>query len=333
MRESSVVFMSNVENSVNDTGVVRHDWTVAEISKLLQTPLNDLVYRAQELHRSYFDPNAVQLSTLLNIKSGGCPEDCAYCPQSAHYSPGTEAQPLMGVASVRDAARHAKERGATRFCMGAAWRNPKDRDLDRVIEMIAEIKTLGLETCATLGMLTTEQARRLGQAGLDYYNHNIDSSPEFYASIISTRDFEDRLRTLEAVRAAGMRVCCGGIIGMGEGIADRARMLMVLANMPQHPESVPINLLVRVAGTPLENVDAPDPFDMVRMIAVARIIMPASFVRLSAGRAEMNDELQALCFLAGANSIFYGEKLLTTDNPEAARDQRLFARLGLRALQ
>jgi biotin synthase len=325
--------MSNIENSVVNAGVVRHDWTVAEISRLLQTPLNNLVFRAQELHRSYFDPNTVQLSTLLNIKSGGCPEDCAYCPQSAHYSSGTEVQPLMSTDNVKDAARQAKERGATRFCMGAAWRNPKDRDLDRVIEMIAEVKTLGLETCATLGMLTLEQARRLGQAGLDYYNHNIDSSPEFYASIISTRDFADRLQTLEAVRAAGMRVCCGGIIGMGEGVADRARMLMVLANMPQHPESVPINLLVRVAGTPLEHVDAPDPFDMVRMIAVARIMMPASYVRLSAGRAEMNDELQALCFLAGANSIFYGEKLLTTDNPEAARDQKLFARLGLRALQ
>jgi biotin synthase len=325
--------MSNIENSVVNAGVVRHDWTVAEISRLLQTPLNNLVFRAQELHRSYFDPNTVQLSTLLNIKSGGCPEDCAYCPQSAHYSSGTEVQPLMSTDNVKDAARQAKERGATRFCMGAAWRNPKDRDLDRVIEMIAEVKTLGLETCATLGMLTLEQARRLGQAGLDYYNHNIDSSPEFYASIISTRDFADRLQTLEAVRAAGMRVCCGGIIGMGEGVADRARMLMVLANMPQHPESVPINLLVRVAGTPLEHVDAPDPFDMVRMIAVARIMMPASYVRLSAGRAEMNDELQALCFLAGANSIFYGEKLLTTDNPEAARDQQLFARLGLRALQ
>lgn len=318
---------------MNDAGAIRHDWSDTEVTRLLQTPLNDLVYHAQGLHRRYFDPNTVQLSTLLNIKSGGCPEDCAYCPQSAHYSTGTGAQPLMSVASVRDAARQAKARGATRFCMGAAWRNPKDRDLDRVIEMIAAVKILGLETCATLGMLTTEQAHRLGQAGLDYYNHNIDSSPEFYASIISTRDFTDRLQTLEAVRTAGIRVCCGGIIGMGEGIADRARMLMVLANMPQHPESVPINLLVRVAGTPLEHVDAPDPFDMVRMIAVARIMMPASCIRLSAGRAEMHDELQALCFLAGANSIFYGEKLLTTDNPEAASDQRLFARLGLRALQ
>lgn len=318
---------------MNDAGAIRHDWSDTEVTRLLQTPLNDLVYHAQGLHRRYFDPNTVQLSTLLNIKSGGCPEDCAYCPQSAHYSTGTGAQPLMSVASVRDAARQAKARGATRFCMGAAWRNPKDRDLDRVIEMIAAVKILGLETCATLGMLTTEQAHRLGQAGLDYYNHNIDSSPEFYASIISTRDFTDRLQTLEAVRTAGIRVCCGGIIGMGEGIADRARMLVVLANMPQHPESVPINLLVRVAGTPLEHVDAPDPFDMVRMIAVARIMMPASCIRLSAGRAEMHDELQALCFLAGANSIFYGEKLLTTDNPEAASDQRLFARLGLRALQ
>lgn len=325
--------MSNKATNVNDPGVIRHDWSDTEVSKLLQTPLNDLVYRAQELHRRHFDPNTVQLSTLLNIKSGGCPEDCAYCPQSAHYSSGTETQPLIDIAGVRDSARQAKERGATRFCMGAAWRNPRDRDLDRVIEMITEVKTLGLETCATLGMLTTEQAHRLGRAGLDYYNHNIDSSPEFYARIITTRDFEDRLRTLEAVRSAGMHVCCGGIIGMGESITDRARMLMVLANFPQHPESVPINLLVRVAGTPLEKVEAPDPFDMVRMIAVARILMPASYIRLSAGRAEMSDELQALCFLAGANSIFYGEKLLTTENPEAARDQRLFARLGLRALQ
>ena len=331
--ESSGVFMINEENSMKEPVDIWHDWKDAEVTKLLHAPLNDLVYRAQGLHRRYFDPNTVQLSTLLNIKSGGCPEDCAYCPQSARYATGTKAQPLMSVNSVRHAAQQAKERGATRFCMGAAWRNPKDRDLDRVIEMIAEVKTLGLETCATLGMLTLGQAQRLRQAGLDYYNHNIDSSPDFYAKIITTRDFADRLQTLEAVRETGMRVCCGGIIGMGEGIADRAHMLMVLANMPQHPESVPINLLVRVAGTPLEKVEAPDSFDIVRMIAVARIMLPASCIRLSAGRAEMNDELQALCFLAGANSIFYGEKLLTTENPEAARDQKLFARLGLRALQ
>jgi biotin synthase len=325
--------MTNNAYNMNVPGVFRHDWTDTEVADLLQTPLNDLVYRAQELHRRFFDPNTVQLSTLLNIKSGGCPEDCAYCPQSAHYSSGTRPKALVDIESVRDSARQAKELGATRFCMGAAWRNPKDRDLDRVIEMIAEVKALGLETCATLGMLTTEQAYRLSRAGLDYYNHNIDTSPEFYTTIITTRDFEDRLQTLKAVRSAGMHVCCGGIIGMGEGIMERARMLVVLANFPQHPESVPVNLLVRVAGTPLEHVAIPDPFDMVRMIAVARIMMPASYVRLSAGRADMSDELQALCFLAGANSIFYGEKLLTTDNPEAARDQVLFARLGLRALQ
>ncbi|MGH8120892.1 MAG: biotin synthase BioB [Gammaproteobacteria bacterium] len=312
---------------------VRHNWTEAEVTELLQTPLSDLVYRAQGLHRMYFDPNTVQLSTLLNIKTGGCPEDCAYCPQSARYQTGITAQPLMDVDSVKNAARKAKAQGATRFCMGAAWRSPRDRDLDHVIEMIAAVKSFGLETCATLGMLTKEQACRLKEEGLDFYNHNIDSSPEFYTGIISTRDFADRLQTLEAVRASGMRVCCGGIVGMGESTADRARMLMVLANLPQHPESVPINLLVRVAGTPLADRAPVDPFDMVRMIATARILMPASYIRLSAGRADMNDELQALCYLAGANSIFYGEKLLTTENPETAKDRELFARLGLRALQ
>lgn len=322
----------------NETGVtgkvdVRHDWTEVEATSLLQTPLNDLVFHAQGLHRQYFDPNTVQLSTLLNIKTGGCPEDCAYCPQSAHYQTGIKAQPLMDIETVKNAARQARAHGATRFCMGAAWRSPKDRDLDQVIEMIAVVKSLGLETCATLGMLTKDQACRLKEEGLDFYNHNIDSSPEFYAGIISTRDYADRLQTLEAVRTAGMRVCCGGIVGMGERTTDRARMLMVLANMPQHPESVPINLLVRVEGTPLADMAAVDPFDMVRMIATARIMMPASYIRLSAGRAEMNDELQALCYLAGANSIFYGEKLLTTENPDTARDRKLFTRLGLRALQ
>jgi len=328
-----VTYMPDNEAGVTGRGDVRHDWTEVEIIKLLQTPLNDLVYRAQGLHRRYFDPNTVQLSTLLNIKTGGCPEDCAYCPQSAHYQTGVEAQPLMDIETVKQAARQAQAQGATRFCMGAAWRSPRDRDLDHVIEMIAAVKSCGLETCATLGMLTNEQACRLKEEGLDFYNHNIDSSPEFYADIITTRDFDDRLRTLEAVRAAGMRVCCGGIIGMGENTTDRARMLMVLANMPQHPESVPINLLVRVEGTPLAGNNSVDPFDMVRMIATARIMLPASYIRLSAGRADMNDELQALCYLAGANSIFYGEKLLTTENPDAAKDRELFARLGLRALQ
>lgn len=312
---------------------LRHDWTQAEVVALLRMPINDLIYQAQVWHRRFFDPNTVQLSTLLNIKAGGCPEDCAYCPQSARYHTGVQAEPLLDKDSVLQAAQRARAMGATRFCMGAAWRSPRDRDLGLVLEMVAGIKGLGLETCATLGMLTREQAHRLKEGGLDFYNHNIDSSPEFYSSIITTRDFADRLRTLEAVRAAGMRVCCGGIIGMGENIVDRARMLIILANMPEHPESVPINLLVRVQGTPLAQQNNVDPFDLVRMIAAARIMLPASFIRLSAGRADLNDELQALCYLAGTNSVFYGEKLLTTENPEAARDGRLFARLGLRALQ
>ena len=311
---------------------LRHDWTEKEVSDLFVLPLNDLVYQAQTLFRQNFDPNTIQLSTLLNIKTGGCPEDCAYCPQSARYKTGLKAEPIMSLEKVIAAANEARSHGATRFCMGAAWRNPKDKDLDSVIEMVRAVKNLGMETCATLGMLNKEQAEKLKEAGLDYYNHNLDSSAEFYRNIISTRTYEDRIHTLEAVRSAGMKVCCGGIIGMGENYVDRARMLIVLANMPRHPESVPINLLVKVEGTPLENTEDPDPFDMVRMIAVARIMMPASYVRLSAGRTEMSDELQALCFLAGANSIFYGEKLLTTDNPELINDQKLFKRLGLRAL-
>lgn len=310
----------------------RHDWTEKEICDLFALPLNDLVFQAQTLFRQHFEPNTIQLSTLLNIKTGGCPEDCAYCPQSARYTTGVKAEPLMTLDKVTAAAKEARTHGATRFCMGAAWRNPKDKDLDDVIEMVKAVKELGMETCATLGMLTNEQAIKLKQAGLDFYNHNLDSSPEFYRDIITTRTYEDRLHTLEAVREAGMKVCCGGIIGMGEKTNDRARMLMLLANMPQHPESVPINLLVRVEGTPLDKSEAPDPFDMVRMISVARILMPASYVRLSAGRTEMSDELQALCFLAGANSIFYGERLLTTDNPDLINDQKLFKRLGLKAL-
>lgn len=316
----------------NGENQTRHDWTEKEVIDLFDLPLSDLVYQAQTQFRQYFDPNVIQLSTLLNIKSGGCPEDCAYCPQSARYKTGVKAEPLMALADIKAAAAEAKMQGATRFCMGAAWRNPRDKELDQVIDMVQAVKELGLETCATLGMLNEEQAGRLKQAGLDFYNHNLDSSPEFYRKIITTRTYDDRLRTLEAVRAAGMKVCCGGIIGMGENNQDRARMLMVLANMPQHPESVPINLLVRVEGTPLDAVASPDPFDMVRMIAVARIMMPASYVRLSAGRTEMSDELQALCFLAGANSVFYGEKLLTTDNPGLINDQKLFNRLGLKAL-
>jgi len=312
--------------------LIRHDWIQTEILNLFYQPLNDLVFQAQALHRRYFDPNVIQLSTLLNIKTGGCPEDCAYCPQSARYQTSVNAEPLMSLDKVRAAAEQAKGQGASRFCMGAAWRSPKDRDLDQVLEMVRTVKQSGLETCATLGMLTEEQALRLKEAGLDFYNHNLDSSAGFYRTIISTRTYEDRLQTLKAVRQAGMSVCCGGIIGMGEDLQDRAELLRVLATMPKHPESVPINLLVRVEGTPLYGVENLDPFEIVRTIAVARILMPASYVRLSAGRTGMNDELQALCFFAGANSIFYGEKLLTTDNPELEMDQKLFKRLGLKAL-
>lgn len=313
--------------------LIRHDWLQADILDLFYKPFNDLIFQAQTLHRHYFDPNIIQLSTLLNIKSGGCPEDCAYCPQSARYHTNVNAEPLMSLNEVREAAERAKKQGASRFCMGAAWRSPRDRDLDQVLEMVKTVKKSGLETCATLGMLTEEQALRLKQAGLDFYNHNLDSSAGFYRTIITTRTYEDRLQTLKAVRKAGMNVCCGGIIGMGENLTDRAEFLRVLATMPKHPESVPINLLVRVEGTPLYDVERPDPFEIVRTIAVARILMPASYVRLSAGRVEMNDELQSLCFLAGANSIFYGEQLLTTDNPELGKDQKLFKRLGLRALR
>lgn len=310
---------------------MRHDWTVAEILELFALPFNDLLHQAHEQHRQHFDPNAVQLSTLLNIKAGGCPEDCAYCPQSARYRTNVKAEPLLPLEEVVDAAKAAKANGAQRFCMGAAWRSPKERDLERVVEMIAAVKALGLETCATLGMLTRAQAERLKQAGLDYYNHNLDSSEAYYRRIVSTRTYADRLRTLEHVRAAGIHVCCGGIIGMGEDPRDRAELLRNLANLPRHPESVPINLLVRVAGTPLANALSLDPFDLVRTIAVARILMPCSYVRLSAGRQEMSDELQALCFYAGANSIFYGERLLTTDNPGLEHDRKLFDRLGIRA--
>lgn len=318
---------------MNCHSMIRHNWTATEVITLLSTPLNDLIYYAQTLFRQFFDPNTIQLSTLLNIKTGGCPEDCAYCPQSARYKTGIKAQPMLTLDEVKDSALAAKANGATRFCMGAAWRSPKDRDLEQVAEMVKTVKAVGMETCATLGMLSRPQANRLRQAGLDFYNHNLDTSPEFYSSIISTRIYTDRLDTLDAVRAAGIKVCCGGIIGMGENNKDRAAMLCVLSNMPEHPQSVPINLLVRVKGTPLQDIEPPDPFEIVRMIAAARIMMPASYVRLSAGRTEMSDELQALCFMAGANSIFYGEKLLTTDNPEWANDQKLFGRLGLKALQ
>ncbi len=309
--------------------MTRHDWTLAEVEALFAQPFMDLLFAAQQAHRRHQAPNTVQVSTLLSIKTGSCPEDCAYCPQSVRYDTGLETEELLEVEAVVERAAAAKRAGATRFCMGAAYRSPKPKDLRKVVEMIEQVKSLGLETCATLGMLSAAQARELKTAGLDYYNHNIDTSPEYYEKVISTRSFEDRLDTLQAVRDAGMHVCCGGIVGMGETPRDRAAMLHTLATLPVHPESVPINQLVRVPGTPLAQAEALDPFDFVRTIAVARILMPRSHVRLSAGRGDMSDELQALCFLAGANSIFYGEKLLTTGNPDCAHDRRLFARLNL----
>lgn len=310
---------------------LRHDWTEAETLGLFALPFSDLLFEAQTVHRRYFDPNRVQLSTLLSIKTGGCPEDCAYCPQSAEYDTGVKATKLMAVDAVLAEARRAKDAGATRYCMGAAWRSPKDRDLDAVCAMIEGVKALGMETCVTLGMLTVPQAQRLREAGLDYYNHNLDTSEAFYERIITTRTYRDRLDTLANVRDAGIHVCCGGIVGMGESRADRAGLLTTLANLPQHPESVPINLLMQVEGTPLYGSEAFDPLDFVRTIAVARLMMPKSVVRLSAGREHMSDETQALCFLAGANSIFVGAKLLTTRNPAAERDVSLFSRLGIAA--
>jgi biotin synthase len=310
-------------------GDVRHDWTTEEIEHLFALPFADLIFQAQRVHREHQQPNRVQMSTLLSIKTGACPEDCAYCPQSVRYDTGLDRETLLEVTEVRDRASAAKAAGATRFCMGAAWRSPKKKDIDKVAAMVREVHSLGLETCATLGMLNVEQARELRDAGLDYYNHNIDTSPEFYGEIITTREFQDRLDTLDAVRAAGLKVCCGGIVGMGETVRDRARMLQTLANLPQHPESVPINQLVQVPGTPLAGRAPIDPLDFVRTIAVARVVMPKSYVRLSAGRDQMSDELQALAFLAGANSIFYGEKLLTTGNPDVEHDRALLARLGI----
>ena len=311
---------------------IRHDWQREEIEALFAQPLNDLLFTAQQVHRTHFDPNKVQVSTLLSIKTGACPEDCKYCPQSAHYKTDVDRERLLAVEKVLAEAKAAKQQGASRFCMGAAWRNPKDRDMPYVIEMIKGVKALGLETCMTLGMLSAEQAKVLQQAGLDYYNHNLDTSPEFYGEIISTRTFQDRLDTLNNVRESGMKVCAGGIVGMGETRRDRAGLLQQLANLPQHPESVPVNMLVKVQGTPFADLDDLDPLEFVRTIAVARILMPQSFVRLSAGRETMTDELQAMCFFAGANSIFYGERLLTTPNPEANKDQQLFARLGITPL-
>ncbi|BCF87155.1 MULTISPECIES: biotin synthase BioB [Paraburkholderia] len=306
-------------------------WRVADVVALYELPFNDLLFRAQQVHREHFDANTVQLSTLLSIKTGGCEEDCAYCPQSVHHDTGLKAEKLMEVDDVLAAARVAKQNGATRFCMGAAWRNPKDRHLEPIKDMIRGVKAMGLETCVTLGMLETHQAQSLRDAGLDYYNHNLDTSPEFYGQIISTRTYQDRLETLERVRDAGINVCCGGIVGMGESRRERAGLIAQLANMEPYPESVPINNLVQVEGTPLTGTEALDPFEFVRSIAVARITMPRAMVRLSAGREQMDEALQALCFLAGANSIFYGDQLLTTSNPQAEADRKLLERLGIRA--
>jgi biotin synthase len=314
-------------------GSIRHDWSLAEVEALFALPLMDLLFQAQRVHRAHHEPNTVQTSTLLSIKTGACPEDCAYCPQSVRYDTGLNREALLEIAAVRESAERARAAGATRFCMGAAYRSPKAKDLAMIAQMIREVRALGMETCATLGMLTPEQAQELKDAGLDYYNHNLDTSPEYYGEIITTRTYQDRLDTLSAVRDAGLKVCCGGIVGMGESTTDRASLLLTLANLPEHPESVPINQLVRVPGTPLEGAADVDPFDFVRTIAVARLLMPRSHVRLSAGRQSMRDELQALCFLAGANSIFYGEKLLTTGNPDMDRDRQLFARLGLKPEQ
>ena len=321
--------MSATATASTGDAVIRHDWTKAQINALFALPFNDLLFRAQTVHRQHFNPNEVQVSTLLSIKTGACPEDCKYCPQSARYDTGLEKERLLEIEKVIERAKEAWQVGSSRFCMGAAWRNPKDRDMPYVIKMVEEVKKLGLETCMTLGMLSRSQAVALKQAGLDYYNHNLDTSPEYYGDIITTRTYQDRLETLENVRAAGMNVCSGGIVGMGESADDRAGLLMQLANLPEHPQSVPINMLVKVKGTPMENVDDLDPFEFVRTIAVARILMPASYVRLSAGREDMNEQMQAMCFMAGANSIFYGCKLLTTSNPDTHEDVLLFKKLGI----
>jgi biotin synthase len=314
------------------SGLPRNDWTREEVRALFALPFPELIFRAAQVHRDNFDPSEVQISTLLSIKTGGCPEDCAYCPQSAKFETGVKAEKLLDLEAVLAEARAAKAGGASRFCMGAAWRSPKDRDLEKVCDMVEGVKALGMETCVTLGMLTGEQAKRLKTSGLDYYNHNLDTSPEFYGEIITTRTYQDRLDTLEHVRAAGINVCCGGIVGMGEKLDDRVGMIATLASLPVHPESVPINMLVRVEGTPLAGTATIDPLDFVRTIAVARITMPASMVRLSAGREDMSEETQALCFLAGANSIFYGPKLLTAPNPGRDHDMALLDKLGLRAM-
>ncbi len=318
-------------NPALNTHPIRHDWTLDEVKALYALPFNDLIFKAQIVHREHFDPNEVQVSSLLSIKTGSCSEDCGYCPQSARYDSGLTPEALMPVDAVIKAAQQAKEQGASRFCMGAAWRQPKDKDVERVIEMVQGVKALGMETCVTLGMLTDTQTQRLKEGGLDYYNHNLDTSEDYYSEVITTRTYQDRLDTLERVRDAGINVCCGGIVGMGESDVDRAALLIQLANMPKHPESVPVNMLVQVEGTPLMGAEELDPLVFVRTLAVARIMMPESRVRLSAGRNKMSDEMQALCFLAGANSIFYGDKLLTTDNPMTNHDLALFERLGIKS--
>lgn len=318
--------VSSVSSAV---GQVRCDWTIDEIKNLFEQPFNNLLFLAQSTHQLHFADNSIQISTLMNIKSGGCPEDCAYCPQSARYQTDITVQPLSSIAEVKQQASLAKDRGASRFCMGAAWRQPKAKDLEQVVDMVKVVKSLGLESCATLGMLNQEQADILKAAGLDFYNHNLDSSEEFYEQVIHTRNYQDRLRTLDHVREAGIALCCGGIMGMGEARTDRIAFLHTLATMSKHPESVPINRLVKVKGTPLDEIEEINAIEFVRVIAIARILMPKSYVRLSAGRNEMSEEMQALCFFAGANSIFYGEKLLTTDNPQCDTDQNLLERLGI----
>jgi len=331
MTMSTVTNMNNSDknNNININKEIKHDWTINQVNELFNLPFNDLMFKAQLVHRQHFNANEVQVSTLLSIKTGACPEDCKYCSQSARYKTDIEKERLMEVEKVLEAAQKAKEMGSTRFCMGAAWRNPKERDMPYVLEMVKGVKELGLETCMTLGMLSEDQAHELQSAGLDYYNHNLDTSPENYNNIITTRTFQDRLDTLDNVRSAGMKVCSGGIVGMGEGTNDRASLLAQLANLKPQPESVPINMLVKMEGTPLSDVDDLDSFDFVRCIAVARIMMPKSHVRLSAGRSAMNEQMQAMCFLAGANSIFYGCKLLTAENPETNQDIALFEKLGI----
>jgi biotin synthase len=324
------VFRATARIESMTVSVTRNNWTPAEVLALFRQPFNDLLFQAQTVHREHFDANRVQVSTLLSIKTGSCPEDCKYCPQSGHYNTGLEKEKLLEVQKVLDEAVAAKAIGATRFCMGAAWKHPSEKDMPYVLEMVRGVRKLGLETCMTLGKLSKEQTAALADAGLDYYNHNLDTSPEFYSKIITTRTFGDRLETLSYVRDAGMKICSGGILGMGESLEDRAGLLIQLANLPEHPESVPINMLVKVKGTPLENEADVDPFDFIRALAVARIMMPKSHVRLSAGREQMNEQTQALAFFAGANSIFYGDRLLTTSNPQADKDMRLFDRLGIK---